>query len=263
MITQLKQLPDGQLTAQLERACPAEMAMLEAELPLLGHGLSGLWLQRIGGTDTALLLRTTAGGVVLVPLVGADLDEISEFLAAVGFGSITLPEPFATKFALPHTRQEHCTLMEWRGPQPPEAPGPDLRPVTTAQLLQNTLAAFGPVIPAEEREEWQWAFGLKTRRGTAQAMGLWQGEQLLAAAALSHIGKTAALVGFVGTPPAHRGRGYARRLAALAAAQAVQAGCRPMLCCKPELEKLYRAAGFAAIGSQAVVRPILQDKNEG
>lgn len=256
MIELLERLPNLRLLAEFERACPAEMALLEGEAPLLGHGLCALWRQRLGERTTALLLRTTAGGVVLAPLAGADLAELAEFLPVVGFGSVTLPGQWAEALALPQTAWERCLVMEWRGPLPPVALGLELRPLSTDRLLANTLAAFGPVVPAEGREEWQWAFGLRQRRGAALAVGLWRGNVQLSAAALSHIGKAAALVGFVGTPPAHRGRGYARQLAAILAAQALELGRRPLLCCKPELEALYRAAGFCPIGTQAVARPI-------
>ena len=122
--------------------------------------------------------------------------------------------------------------------------------------MENTLAAFGPVVGEADQQEWEWAFGLRIRRGKALAMGLFQREELLAAAAVSHIGRTGALIGFVGTPPEKRGNGYGKTLASLMAAQIAEKGQKAMLCCRPQLEELYRTVGFAVVGRQTVLQAI-------
>ena len=53
-----------------------------------------------------------------------------------------------------------------------------------------------------------------------------------------------------------RGNGYGRRLSAALAARARQTGLHPLLCCRPQLEELYRTAGFVPIGKQTLVRPL-------
>ncbi len=257
MISMLEGLPQEQkLWQALEENCPAEAAMIWAEAPLLGYQAAGLWRQEQNETTTALLLRNTMGGVILAALPEADPEELAEFLQVVGFSSLTLPNGWVEKLSLPDTRAGKNLVMEWTEEQAPLPYGYRLEEIGAGQLLENTLAAFAAQIPQEEQQEWQWAFGLRIRRGTARAMGLFQRDRLLAAAALSHIGRSTALIGFVGTPPNMRGNGHGRRLAAVLAALAKEQGLRPLLCCRKELEELYRTVGFAAVGTQWTVYPL-------
>ena len=253
MITLREALPEeAALRQALEASAPAETAMLWAEAPLLGFGNAGLWQQTDPtGRATALLLRNPTGGVTLAPLPQADPGELAEFLQVVGWSSVTLPGSFG--LPLPG-RSETCLLMEWE-PRPFALPG-ELRaePVSAAALLRNTLAAFGEPTDPEVQQEWQWAFALRTRRQTALALGLFCAETQTAAAALSHIGPTAAVVGFVGTPPPFRGKGYGSLAACAAASHAAQLGLRPLLCCQPRLEEFYRRAGFRTVGCQTVMQ---------
>lgn len=255
MITLLEKLPeDITLWQQLEEFCPAEAAMIWAEAPLCGFGNAALWQQQKEGQTTALLLRNTVGGVTLAALPGADAGELAEFLQVIGFGSITLPGGWAERLALDGLAAEEYLLMQWQEQLAPLPYGLMVQPIKAQQLLQNTLAAFGQTIAQEEQQEWQWAFELRRRRGTALALGLFQRQQMVAAAAQSHIGRSAAIIGFVGTNPQHKGSGYGRRLAAAAAEQAAQNGLNALLCCKAGLEQVYQTAGFAAIGKQAVLK---------
>ena len=255
MITLLEKLPEEEtLWRQLEEICPAEAAMIRAEAPLLGFGNAALWRQEAEGQTTALLLRNTVGGVTLAALPEADAAELAEFLQVVGFGSVTLPGGWEKKLALADTLAEEYLLMKWQKQAAALPCGLTVQPVDAKRLLNNTLAAFGEKIEEAEQQEWQWAFELRRRRGTALALGLFQRQKLVAAAALSHIGRTAAVIGFVGTDPRHKGMGYGRSLAAAAAQQAAQKGLCPMLCCRAELEKVYKAAGFAAVGKQVVLK---------
>ena len=256
MICALEKLPcEESLWQRLEQACPAEAATIWAEQVVLGYGLSCLWQQKNQDQTTALLLRNTMGGLTLALTEQSDPEELTEFLQVIGWSSLTLPGGWSEKLHLPDIQTEECLVMEWTEAEAAMPFGWQVGELSAAKLLENTLLSFGEVIPKWEQEEWLWAFGLRMRRGKAMAAALRQREELLAAAALSHIGRTGALVGFVGTPPAQRGNGYGRRLAAALAAQAKQQGLRPLLCCKPQLEKLYRTAGFAAIGRQTLVRP--------
>ena len=257
MICALEKLPQNEaLWQRLEAVCPAEAAALWAEQVVLGHGLSCLWEQKNEEQIAALLLRNTMGGVTLALLEQADPEELGEFLQVIGWSSLTLPQGWAERLNLPNTAAENCLVMEWAETDAPMPFGWQIKELSTAKLLENTLSAFGEVIPKWEQEEWQWAFDLRVRRGFALAAALWQREELLAAAALCHIGRSAAIIGFVGTPPAQRGNGYGRRLSAALAAHARHSGLRPLLCCRPELEELYRTAGFVPIGKQTLVRPL-------
>lgn len=256
MICALEKLPgEEELWQRLEAACPAEGAALWAEQVVLGHGLSCLWAQKTDDQTTALLLRNTMGGVTMALTKEADPAELREFLQVIGWSSLTLPGGWVEKLALPDVRWEECLVMEWSETDAPLPFGWQMQEISAARLLENTLAAFGEVIPKWEQEEWLWAFSLRVRRGKAFAAALQQRKELLAAAALSHIGRSGAIIGFVGTPPAQRGNGYGGRLGAALAARAKQQGLRPLLCCRPQLEKLYRAAGFVTIGKQTLVRP--------
>lgn len=256
MITLLQALPaDPLFRRRLEQAAPAETAMLWAEAPLLGFGQAGLWQQTDPtGTVTALLLRNTVGGVTLAPLPQADPDELARFLQVVGWNSLTLPGSFAPLPTLGSKREE-ALLMEWTGGEFSLPHGLAAAPIAPAALLENTLAAFGDAVDPAAREEWLWAFALRSRRRTALALGLFCGEEPLAAAALSHVGPAAAMVAFVGTPPRLRGRGYGGTVAAAAAAHAAGLGLRPLLCCAPSLEGFYRRVGFRTVGSQTTLLP--------
>jgi RimJ/RimL family protein N-acetyltransferase len=228
--------------------------MIWAEAPLLGFGNSGLWLQQHEGEATALVLRNTVGGVTLAALPGADFSELAEFLQVVGFDSLTLPQNCCEKLVLPNTQAEEYLLMQWREQEAALPFGLFVKPIDAQMLLQNTLAAFEQQLGEEEQQEWKWAFELRRRRGTALALGLFVRQEMAAAAALSHIGRNAAIIGFVGTNPNHKGNGYGCRIAAAAAARAAEKGLVPLLCCRAELEKIYRTAGFAALGKQAVLK---------
>lgn len=266
MISMLARLPDhAALWDELERICPAEAAIVWAEAPLLGHGSSGLWRQTDSqGNDTGLIWRNTMGGVVLALLPDADAEELGEFLQVIGWSSLTLPSGWAGRLNLPDTLLEEGLLLKWGGGPAPMPYGYFLRPIGVEELLKHTIHAFGEQsLPPQEREEWQWAFGLRLRRETALAMGLWQRRELLAAAALTHLGRSAAVIGFVGTSPAQRGNGYGGLLAGAMAELAKEKGKRPLLCCRPELKKLYRRVGFVTMGTQTVLRPRSYNKAEG
>ena len=257
MITLLEKLPENaQLWQTLESICPAEAAVIWAEAPLLGFGNAALWQQQTRDETTALLLRNTMGGVTLAALPQANAAELAEFLQVIGFTSLTLPLQWAERLAVPNTTAESYLVLKWNEQAAALPYGLAPREITAGQLLQNTAAAFEQNVTPEEQQEWQWAFGLRQRRGTATAWGLWQRDKMLSAAALSHVGRSAAIIGFVGTLPQHRGKGYGKIIASVMAAKAVEKGYSPLLCCKPELEKMYRAAGFVPVYKQGVVGPL-------
>jgi len=255
VIRWLEELPRQEsFWTALENACPAEAAMIWGEAVVLGHGNAGLWVQEGENGPTALLLRNTVGAVTAALLPEADRQELSEFLQVAGFDSLTLPQGWAEQLDLPETTVQEYLLMEWQEQQQALPCEVLTQTITATQLLQNTLAAFGDAITETEQQEWLWAFGLRIRRGTAEAMGLFQHSEMLAAAALSHIGRKGAVIGFVGTSPNKTGKGYGRILTAAMAAQAAGKGLRPLLCCKDELEKVYRRVGFVTIGRQTVLK---------
>lgn len=231
-----------------------QRAQIEA-LMESAHGLE-IWVQRSSQeTPRALVARRQNGGVTVASGRGrraGEDRELAEFLQVIGYGSVEMDAALSPAFEAVWGRgadgiQTVLGLENGQAPLPPAGPAHLLAP---SELYDAAGQAFG--LAGEDYPAWLSDFSRRLRRGRALALGLRQGGELLAVGALSHIGSAGAALGYIAVPPAHRGRGYGRRITAALLAAARERGLAPLLACRGELIPFYRPLGFEPVGRQAL-----------
>ena len=224
---------------------PLLSAAIQGEALAGGGGAPGeFWLVLGEGEEPEGAVCRTGGLVRATVAREEAAPEAAEFLAFLGWGWLETDGFLAPR--LPG-KARRLPELEYRGPLPeaPACPEPQEPPV--GEVIGCCCAA-GALDPGAAEGHYLHLHRL-VRRGAARVFLLpGPGGEPAACAALTHLGESRAVIGYLACRPEHRGRGLGGAALRAAVRAAMEAGKTPVLACREELEPYHLARGFRRAG---------------
>lgn len=159
-------------------------------------------------------------------------------------GAVGYPAQSAAAFFAPIPfREKLCVMLN---PAPAAAVPEGITPLSGAQLLEVAALLHGR--EPNDGEEKRFVYEARAiNAGLAHAFGIYTSGRLIAAAQILAKNRRCALIGNVYTAQAYRGNGAATCLLAACEATAAAEGLSPVLYCRPEMRRFYRARGYRRV----------------
>lgn len=201
------------------------------------------WVQRIDGIPVAAVSRID-GNATLCCLDGADSEEISEFLKAVGYSSITFDARLADKLGI-RPQKTSFTVKYTGGASVCDDVFRDYDKKEIYSLLcecgfeLGDYAAFLADVCS------------RLNKSTASLAAAELDGRLCACAFALFEGEKSVLLGAVATSPAARGRGYASKLVGTLAEMKNEKEVY-LFCRNDSLAEFYSRIGFETVGRWAI-----------
>ena len=208
------------------------------------YGFAKFWVQTVDGVQTAAI-SSIDGEMTLCCLENTDFEELSAFINAVGYSSVTCRAEHAAALGLKVQKSSHIVRFEGNS-------GADCNGISRdfdKRKIYDLLCLCGFELGAYE------AFLAdvcsRLNKGTASIAVIENGGEPLACAFVLFKGRKSVLLGAVATNPSARGRGYASRAVSLLANENSEK--RVFLFCRNDgLADFYGKIGFQTDGRWAV-----------
>lgn len=202
------------------------------------------WVQRIEETPVAALSRVD-GNLTLCCTDNADFEEISAFVGAVGFSSLTAEEKAAEKLGM--TPSDSSYTVEYQGFCPIDKSG--ILSDCNKRAVYDLLCECG--FEMGDYGAFLADYCSRLNKGTAK-LAAFEEDGLLACASALFIGEKSVLLGAVATRKSARGRGLASKLVT-ALADELKDKKVFLFCRNDGLLDFYEKIGFVKVGRWCVI----------
>lgn len=219
-----------------------------------GYPFAQFWMQTdASGRSTAALSRVD-GNVTVCAVMRADLEEIWEFLYAVGFESVLCSEWVVRKGSLlPGCRLQRCLPMRlYSSLVPQNHKAVSLCKEPPLPKIYEILTAAGETLPS--LAAWLPDVSHRVRHGTARVWAVQDRDEWIACAMAVALTRREALLGGVAVLPEKRTSGIGSYLTASLCRALSEEGKMVFLFHEDGLhEAFYRRIGFEPYGEPALI----------
>jgi len=206
------------------------------------HSFAMFWVQKIDEIPVAAISRVD-GNMTLSCEENADFEELSCFLDAVGYSSVTFDMKFAQKLGL--TPQKSSFTVKYTG-------GAECYDVLTDYDKKEIYALLTDCgFELGEYNSFLADVCARLNKSTASLVAQETESKLSACAFALFEGEKSVLLGAVATSPAARGRGYASKLVGTLAESKKEKEVF-LFCREDSLAEFYKKIGFETVGKWAI-----------
>ncbi len=203
------------------------------------------WVQKIDGMPVAAVCRVD-GNMTLCALDNADFEELSVFIGAVGFSSLTCDAVIADKLGFTPSKTSYT--VRYNGGY--ELKGQGIHRDYDKRSVYNLLCGCG--FELGDYGAFLADVCARLNKGTASMAAREENGKLQACAFALFEGAKSVLLGAVATSPEARGRGYASELVGYLANEKAEKQVY-LFCREDSLTSFYGKIGFETVGKWAVV----------
>ncbi len=208
------------------------------------HSFAMFWVQEIEGKDVAAVSKVD-GNMTVCCLDGADYEELSAFINAVGF--LTLTSDAAVMKKLGFKIAKSSFTVEYKGGSVPETK--EITRDCDKKKIYDLLCTCG--FELGDYGAFLADVCARLNKGTASLSAVMNGSEPCACAFALFEGVKSVLLGAVATNPSARGKGYASRLVGALAEE--KSDKKVFLFCRNDsLADFYAKIGFEKVGCWAI-----------
>lgn len=202
------------------------------------------WVQTVDGEQTAAV-SSIDGEMTVCCLESADFEELSAFINAVGYSSVTCHEKYVSTLGL--KPEKASFIVRFKGNSGADKKG-ILRDFDKRKIY-DLLCLCG--FELGDYKAFLADVCSRLNKGTASLAVIEDGGEPLACAFALFEGRKSVLLGAVATNPLVRGRGYASRVVGLLANEKLEKSVF-LFCRNDSLADFYKKIGFEIEGRWAV-----------